>query len=905
MPQPQKSKGSQFAPPNNRKEKSFIPGCPELAQFSSGNFEAQQAAHDVLLPLVSDPNCLPQLQVILAQSHNPHALIFASSGLNKLISSGWNRISDTQKDDTRKFVLNYLNITEQVRQFLQSSTPHWVVGLTIYTSLTEDMQPTAGGQLARFRRTAMSFRETALSEIFETATQTLQQLNAGTMHFGDGADERLLLRQVLQLTLNCLNFDFMGTVADEGGDDQTTVMIPHSWSILREERIPQLFFDIYAKGWSVPGQPRVDCSCLCLQCLVLIAAIRRSFFQKEEDRVIHVSQLIDGTSAIIQSGLGLQNDECYHELCSKSVMGNESNRWVQNLAAERLPVHDKKSRKLEASPQQQALFSRRMKVAEAVSAMDGNDLDYEDPLTNEVMRGEQLSVIHNLSRCSYVETCTHVMVLFRESQTTFREGRMSAVRRSDAVDDPLLSLFCFRQQEFQQKMTWLVYIMGSLINVTWLSGTAKVFLLSECGLSARSMEEDSGENVSGHRLIGEMSLLVFGLISETDKLVRQSDICRVLSGMQIAFARFIASHSCLFYFVVFGRTQPPRDWNSHTWHSWNNLGKFLGSSSTTDVLNLMVEKLCRNLERRIQNEAVVKRTLQILNQSATGASVVHAPERVPYFVISGKLLLQSQLVQDIIMDHQNPRLAFLSVPQYGKFRTSYYSTLTRLLLMDSKDDLEKFEAYMKPFRDSFEQLDTAVHQGALETPYNRQLIIHLARDLRGVVFAAGSTEAYNLVFDWLVNKPKQPGASRIDIFTRAVDLWWADHLVMVPTLKFMVEMVHNKSGRICFDANSPNGIFLFKVSSTLLLAYGQKILSRLQFQDLYRQKYKGIACALQMFSHALSGGYTNFGIFEVYNDNVLASSLALAFQLCLVIPNDGADCIATNSRTSDEVEGIF
>lgn len=63
---------------------------------------------------------------------------------------------------------------------------------------------------------------------------------------------------------------------------------------------------------------------------------------------------------------------------------------------------------------------------------------------------------------------------------------------------------------------------------------------------------------------------------------------------------------------------------------------------------------------------------------------------------------------------------------------------------------------------------------------------------------------------------------QIDIFTRAVDVWWADHHVMVPLLKMMVELAHNKSQRITFEANSPNGIFLFKVVSMLLLAYGQK-----------------------------------------------------------------------------------
>lgn len=91
----------------------------------------------------------------------------------------------------------------------------------------------------------------------------------------------------------------------------------------------------------------------------------------------------------------------------------------------------------------------------------------------------------------------------------------------------------------------------------------------------------------------------------------------------------------------------------------------LGSSTQTDVLNLMVEKLFRNLQRRVRNEAVVKRTLHIFNQSVTGVSVVHAPERLPYFVVSGRLLLQSPMIKDAILDHQNIRFTFLSIPQYA------------------------------------------------------------------------------------------------------------------------------------------------------------------------------------------------------------------------------------------------
>ena len=70
-----------------------------------------------------------------------------------------------------------------------------------------------------------------------------------------------------------------------------------------------------------------------------------------------------------------------------------------------------------------------------------------------------------------------------------------------------------------------------------------------------------------------------------------------------------------------------------------------------------------------------------------------------------------------------------------------------------------------------------------------------------------------------------------------------------------------------------------------MVTYGTRILQRTHFQkDLYTEKYKGIGVSLEMFSHGLHGGYTNFGVFELYQDNSLANSMSLALRMCLAIP---------------------
>jgi len=289
------------------------------ALYNATSEPERQQAHNTLLPLVQNPHCIPQLQYVLANTSSPHALIFSATGLTKLITAHWTAVSDQQKQEMRNFLFDYLakngpdlyrsagmavspvvrllcrvvklawlegpqyqNITDRVSEFLKSSPLHWVLGLELYTELTADMRPTIGASMSRFRRTALSFRDSALPQIFTIGIQTLQQLTTGAINVADKNEERRLMKQVLQLSCNGLSFDFMGTIPDETTDEQSTVMVPHNWAILREEGIPKLFFEVFSKSTTNQWN---ECAQLSLQCLALLAALRRSFFQNEEDRL--------------------------------------------------------------------------------------------------------------------------------------------------------------------------------------------------------------------------------------------------------------------------------------------------------------------------------------------------------------------------------------------------------------------------------------------------------------------------------------------------------------------------------------------------------------------------------------------------------------------------------------------
>jgi len=882
--------------------------------FFCSTSEAERAqAHQTLLPLVQNPQCMPQLQFVLAHTTNPHALIFSATGLNKLITSHWLSVSDVQKEEMRSFLFDYLakngpdlyrsapmavspvvrllcrviklawlegpqyqNVTERVSQFLQSSPLHWVLGLEIYTDLTTDMQPSIGPSMSRFRRTALSFRDAALPSIFTIAIQTLQQVVAGQINVADKAEERRMIKQVLNLSCNCLSFDFMGTIPDETSDEQSTVMVPHSWNMLRDEGIPKLFFDLFSRSCSAQWP---ECAQFCLQCLVLLAALRRSFFQKEEDRTRLLASMMQGTTVVLSSKMGLQDHACYHELCRLLGKINATHQLNELCASEQFQVwieqvysftmdslrhweykpnskhyllgfwasmvspvillQDKAPKALEAYIQQitVAYIESRLFMAEA-SADPNNSFDWDDPLQDEVLRAEQLEVLSNLGRCRYQDTAQHIMKHFEEVS---RLGQQNAVPKA----------------VFENKMTWIVYMMGALVG-----GHA----------SAKANRADT-DCAPTHVVNGELAGRIFRLVNLTDQ---QGNPCE---DLELAYLYFLEQ----FRKVYIGEhaKQVVQQQVSE------RLATVLGLEDENAVLGLLINKIGNNLQQRYSLESVVKKTLALFHELAAGINIVHTSDRSPHLIVSGRLLLKNDMVKYILSNHASPQFGFLGHSlQYGKYRTMYYHTLGKLLFMDIRDNKEAFEKFMEP---QGHILNTLWQQSCQSPQLLRQdsckgPLIGLCRDLRGIGLACTSCEPYAMLFDWLVDNPGNLNASRVTLFSRALDVWWDDPEVTTPLLKFMAEFVYNKAQRITFDQSSPNGILLFREASTILVTYGTRILQRTQFRDLYVEKYKGIGISLDMFSHALHGNYTNFGVFELYSDSSLSNSMALALRMCLAIP---------------------
>ena len=209
----------------------------------------------------------------------------------------------------------FRNVISQIKLFLQesNSVEYCIIGIQLLSQLTSEMNQISGPEVTKSvtkqRKIASSFKDVMLFDIFQLAHEYLKNAleSFKSCSFQD-KDQQQLVSHLLKLALNCLQFDFIGTLPDESSDDINTIQVPTSWRpILLEFNILQLFFDLYRV---LP----TNLAPTALACLVQIASVRRSLFNNTE-RAKFLTQLMQGVRFILENPGSLSDPACYHEFC--------------------------------------------------------------------------------------------------------------------------------------------------------------------------------------------------------------------------------------------------------------------------------------------------------------------------------------------------------------------------------------------------------------------------------------------------------------------------------------------------------------------------------------------------------------------------------------------------------------
>ena len=239
------------------------------ALFLGTSPQQRAEAQQQLLTLQSSAEYIPQCQFILDNSQQPYAQLMASTSLEILVTTFWNNFTSEQKLEIRNYMLNYLavqaptlqefvvgslskltcritklgwfdctehrEIIEEVTKFLEATIDHKIIGLKLLNALVDEMNtPTTGRTLTVHRKTAVSFRDHALYQIFQIAITTLRQLQSRSLGILTPDQDNKMSGLALTLVNACISFDFIGTNPEESAEDVGTVQVrTFLWAAIR------------------------------------------------------------------------------------------------------------------------------------------------------------------------------------------------------------------------------------------------------------------------------------------------------------------------------------------------------------------------------------------------------------------------------------------------------------------------------------------------------------------------------------------------------------------------------------------------------------------------------------------------------------------------------------------------
>jgi len=848
------------------------------------------------------PDCLQKCQLLLERGDSSYAQLLGATTLTKLL----HKSPVEQRLDIRNYVLNYLaskpglapfvvqalillyaritkigwfdmvkedyvfrNVISQVKLFLQetNSVEYCIIGIQLLSQLTSEMNQVSESvtkSVTKQRKIASSFKDVMLFDIFQLAHEYLRNALEGfkNCQFQD-KDQQQLVSHLLKLALSCLQFDFIGTLPDESSDDINTIQVPTSWRpILLEFNTLQLFFDLYRV---LP----TSLAPTALACLVQMASVRRSLFNNAE-RGKFLTQLMQGVRFILENPNSLSDPVCYHEFCRLLARLKSNYQLTEIVKVDGYPETIALIAKFTVTSLQLWQFAPNsihyllnlwqrlvasipyVKVTEphlletyapevtkayitsrleSVSVIIRDNL--EDPFEDLGMINQQLDQFSTFSRCDYEKTCSLIVQLFDQAAQSYQELLSNNMNGMNTMNSNVQVELAIQEG----RLTWLVYLIGSSVGGCYL---------------VHNNEYDAMDS--------ELACRVLQLMQLTDNRLAQGGMCEKLELAQLSFFE-------QFRKIYIGEQI------QKTSKIFRRLSEVLGINDESMLLSVFVRRIITNLKYWSNSETIINKTLQILNDLSVGYTSV-------------RKLVKLEEVQFILNNHVADHFPFLGnqtqLPDL-RCRSTFYTSLGRLLMIDLGEDEDKFDDFMESI---CTQLDKLVH--VLITDFNsynstnleeaKKSLIGLVRDLRGIAFAFNTKLCYMMLFECLYPNYTQ-------VLHRAIDIWYQDPSVATPVLKLMSELVQNRSQRLQFDVSSPNGILLFRETSKMIVNYGSKILTlgNIPKDKIYQMKLKGVSICFSMLKSALSGGYVNFGVFRLYGDTALDDALNIFVKLLISI----------------------
>lgn len=878
------------------------------ALYANPDATLRNQARQQLEGFENNPSYVQHCQFILDRSSDPTSHMMAATSLLKLLTEYWNNFCEDEIMNLRDYLLNYIaenhnsgkikvfvlakliqttcritklgwqlgsqrfrDIKDRIFVFFgQNDVDMVLVGLRLCSELVREMNThLTGTAITAHRRVAVSFRDACLQEIFTCGFTILEKVQNSSFNYNKETQEGELILNAITVLHACLAYDYIGTDPDEATEEYFIIQMPSEWkTVMDNTNTSMLLFQILFSGKAsraVMGK--------LMEVIVLMVSVRRSIFPSEEARLSFLTVYCEGCVTLLTDYQDLiQNEHVYTQLC-RLLVGIKNNYQLDDLT--KLPCYQAWVQK--AAEFTMASFNSlqhtegsvhfiiqlwarlcmampflRSQLPVFLETIIPNIFEsfvqaqlsrvgrmYDEGLCDEIyVKGDrdfQLKHLPYLARWNYSRAHSHLMGSLRPRMQAYEQAVLLLTQGQMSNDDynSLCRLEC--------EMSWLFYVAGCMLSSIMSYGDNK----------AQDMEFEA-----------EMCAKIFQLTDSINARLDASSLShpptRYLDeALLYIFGQFRLNH---IRSVTQGRMRP-RDssmfGDSGGAEIYTHLSKHLDGSVTQDmILAAIVQKIISNLKCQYVHSSVIKESLMLLHNIATGFS-------------SAQVLCNSDVAKTFLLSHGAANFPFMLQMENLKHRSLFYEILTMILMQEEYMDL--FDQFMQPFEATFQQLEN------VSDVRNKDVVltgVGLARDLTGCLRALGNSRGYLAFFNWIYPR-------YFRIFLRMFEPWWDYPFVCIPMLKFISNFTHQKLQRIDFPISSPNGIFLFREISKVLITYGNRVLStpETQMDDPYKERYKGIMVSMTILHRSLSGCYVNFGMFEIYEDPSLRDSIMVVINL--------------------------
>nr|VZI15407.1 unnamed protein product [Spirometra erinaceieuropaei] len=841
--------------------------CKELYTTSDPVVRAQ--AEKTCTSLCERPDCVATCQALLQRANSCYSQFIAATALTRFISN---------KDavlhvNTRLELLEkgpewpFRDLMVSANKCIQSGQLSGVLlGVQLMSNLVDEISQTSDSDLTRavffLRKMSMSFRDTLLFPIFQLGLNLLQETDQNLKTFNaSDPSQTAIVQHSLRLALSCLSYDFLGTsvgstpgacddIVSSTGDDLMTVQLPTAWRpVFLECSTVQLFFRLFA---GLPNQlrPLNSSNVNSLHYLLvlwqrLVASIP---YVRSADPYLVDTYAPQVACAFIQSRLDEVPTYAEQTFTNGNNEPGQQTKLKARLKAARSPLASGGKNPMQ---QQQQCLERDL---------DDGDDDDACPLDDTLTLTQQLDQFAVIGRCDYTKTCQLIVQLFDLSASNLQSALERFISggtfNPSAIDVPVLQTV--RVEE--NRLAWLVYLIGSLIG-------------SRTTLST-SVDSDQldGELVS--RVLKLMRLLDMRLMVIASSPCGQ-DVATTLCTMSAGASRL--ELAIISFLENFRRTYVGENINRVS-KIYQSLSSSVGVSDEIMMLRVFTAKILSNLRYWSAQDVVLQPTLALFGELASSYSAM-------------RKLLRLDDINFMLMNHTPENFRFLSPPEDAPttsascYRTEFYSYLSRLLLVDLAEDGDRFLNFLLPLSHTANGLLSNLLVSAtcpISSEQARNGIIGLARDLAGVAFSLNTKSSFQMFLDWFY-------PSCFTLFSRALQLWPFDPQVISPVLKLLTEVIHNRNGRLMFDATIPMGYLLLSEMAKILVSSGSQLLpyfAQVPKESTFSHKIKPLTRLINALRTTVAGNFANFAIFGLVGDDSFEKAIELGAQLLMCVSDE-------------------